>query len=224
MRLARAGRVEDRVRCGPGRLVGALHGGEVDVAAHVVAGEEQVRDRRGGLGTLGQRARRVYEQRLSAHDRATGEHQGRVEEPVDEHAIAQLRVARAVESGLDLGPALGGDLVGGAVDRRLAVEDPRREEVGDVDRQDVRDPSVAVASTEVAVPEQALVDRGEGPRAGQVGDVSVHRLRSEEHTSELQSLMRISYAVVCSNNKTNYINTPYNRHYPGCKIYHPLPS
>src|SRR3546814_4114560 len=34
-------------------------------------------------------------------------------------------------------------------------------------------------------------------------------LRSEEHTSELQSLMRISYAVFClkQNNKNNQINT-----------------
>src|SRR3546814_9951230 len=34
--------------------------------------------------------------------------------------------------------------------------------------------------------------------------------RSEEHTSELQSLMRISYAVFClkkKKNKTNHINT-----------------
>src|SRR3546814_6473339 len=30
------------------------------------------------------------------------------------------------------------------------------------------------------------------------------RLRSEEHTSELQSLMRISYAVFCLNKQTNY--------------------
>src|SRR3546814_1804060 len=29
--------------------------------------------------------------------------------------------------------------------------------------------------------------------------------RSEEHTSELQSLMRISYAVFCLNNKTQHI-------------------
>src|SRR3546814_14801547 len=29
-------------------------------------------------------------------------------------------------------------------------------------------------------------------------------LRSEEHTSELQSLMRISYAVFCLKNKTNH--------------------
>src|SRR3546814_4650527 len=32
---------------------------------------------------------------------------------------------------------------------------------------------------------------------------SVRRHRSEEHTSELQSLMRISYAVFCLNKKTN---------------------
>src|SRR3546814_10222283 len=31
--------------------------------------------------------------------------------------------------------------------------------------------------------------------------------RSEEHTSELQSLMRISYAVFCLNKKTNHNNT-----------------
>src|SRR3546814_9244684 len=30
-----------------------------------------------------------------------------------------------------------------------------------------------------------------------------HELRSEEHTSELQSLMRISYAVFCLKKKTN---------------------
>src|SRR3546814_10485312 len=32
-------------------------------------------------------------------------------------------------------------------------------------------------------------------------------LRSEEHTSELQSLMRISYAVFCLQKKTNHIAT-----------------
>src|SRR3546814_12074291 len=31
---------------------------------------------------------------------------------------------------------------------------------------------------------------------------AVHRTRSEEHTSELQSLMRISYAVFCLKKKT----------------------
>src|SRR3546814_4889573 len=33
--------------------------------------------------------------------------------------------------------------------------------------------------------------------------VAVGNLRSEEHTSELQSLMRISYAVFCLKKKTN---------------------
>src|SRR3546814_10120489 len=33
--------------------------------------------------------------------------------------------------------------------------------------------------------------------------VSPNASRSEEHTSELQSLMRISYAVFCLKNKTN---------------------
>src|SRR3546814_1047170 len=38
------------------------------------------------------------------------------------------------------------------------------------------------------------------PRAGE--RVEQRRLRSEEHTSELQSLMRISYAVFCLKKKT----------------------
>src|SRR3546814_974346 len=42
------------------------------------------------------------------------------------------------------------------------------------------------------------------PRAGfDLGDARVLRARSEEHTSELQSLMRISYAVFCLTKKTN---------------------
>src|SRR3546814_6135222 len=39
-------------------------------------------------------------------------------------------------------------------------------------------------------------------------DTSYDWRRSEEHTSELQSLMRISYAVFCLKKKTN---TPYRR-------------
>src|SRR3546814_5820168 len=38
---------------------------------------------------------------------------------------------------------------------------------------------------------------------GQVGRVPFVGLRSEEHTSELQSLMRISYAVFCLKKKHN---------------------
>src|SRR3546814_7819086 len=42
------------------------------------------------------------------------------------------------------------------------------------------------------------------------GASPVYHLRSEEHTSELQSLMRISYAVFCLKTNTNYL-TP--KHY-----------
>src|SRR3546814_8313540 len=42
--------------------------------------------------------------------------------------------------------------------------------------------------------------------AGPVGAAGA-RSRSEEHTSELQSLMRISYAVFCLQKKTNKRNT-----------------
>src|SRR3546814_6605116 len=41
-------------------------------------------------------------------------------------------------------------------------------------------------------------------RCGDTVLVACHG-RSEEHTSELQSLMRISYAVFCLKKKTNYI-------------------
>src|SRR3546814_3398668 len=40
----------------------------------------------------------------------------------------------------------------------------------------------------------------------------IEDFRSEEHTSELQSLMRISYAVFCLKKKKNTINTIYTRH------------
>src|SRR3546814_5181887 len=36
-----------------------------------------------------------------------------------------------------------------------------------------------------------------------IGEHEAEHRRSEEHTSELQSLMRISYAVFCLNNKKN---------------------
>src|SRR3546814_10187764 len=37
----------------------------------------------------------------------------------------------------------------------------------------------------------------------------LRRIRSEEHTSELQSLMRISYAVFCLNKKTTEYTATY---------------
>src|SRR3546814_1296071 len=63
------------------------------------------------------------------------------------------------------------------------------------------------------------VDQRAEPRLGDAHDVAdlvgkaaprlvaVLRRRSEEHTSELQSLMRISYAVFCLKKKTHTNNT-----------------
>src|SRR3546814_6552317 len=39
------------------------------------------------------------------------------------------------------------------------------------------------------------------PKPDKLGAGNLYRLRSEEHTSELQSLMRISYAVFCLKKK-----------------------
>src|SRR3546814_1622664 len=49
-------------------------------------------------------------------------------------------------------------------------------------------------------------------RQGLVGRVDA--ARSEEHTSELQSLMRISYAVFCLKKKKNIIMYQYYVHQP----------
>src|SRR3546814_9016690 len=43
--------------------------------------------------------------------------------------------------------------------------------------------------------------------ADRLGDVQFLERRSEEHTSELQSLMRISYAVFCLKKTNKYNNT-----------------
>src|SRR3546814_3212685 len=58
----------------------------------------------------------------------------------------------------------------------------------------------------------AVQDADADPDEDQGGDQQVEagsfldrlHLRSEEHTSELQSLMRISYAVLCLKKKTKY--------------------
>src|SRR3546814_4867229 len=55
----------------------------------------------------------------------------------------------------------------------------------------------------------ALVQRKPGTQA-EINQIALARIvffvyvRSEEHTSELQSLMRISYAVFCLKNKKTY--------------------
>src|SRR3546814_3616484 len=55
----------------------------------------------------------------------------------------------------------------------------------------------------------AVSSRAIGPYSGALQPGAA--MRSEEHTSELQSLMRISYAVFCLKKKKNYINEEHTQ-------------
>src|SRR3546814_2899716 len=65
---------------------------------------------------------------------------------------------------------------------------------------------VAERTAELAEPLHSRLpvrpDRRRRDRQRRVGVGMIEQLRSEEHTSELQSLMRISYAVFCLKKKT----------------------
>src|SRR3546814_4665526 len=69
-------------------------------------------------------------------------------------------------------------------------------------------------------PHEAVDERGHGVAAGEVLPVRAAQAvaragesrRSEEHTSELQSLMRISYAVFCLKKKTHLTTTLNHSH------------
>src|SRR3546814_5417565 len=58
-----------------------------------------------------------------------------------------------------------------------------------------------LASSQAMVNGEVVLET-RGGRVDAVAVASPHILRSEEHTSELQSLMRISYAVFCLKKKT----------------------
>src|SRR3546814_4023632 len=66
-------------------------------------------------------------------------------------------------------------------------------EIGSIDAKDTTHDGATVIDADGLVALPGLVD------------LHTH-LRSEEHTSELQSLMRISYAVFCLKKKTNQNN------------------
>src|SRR3546814_9277403 len=81
--------------------------------------------------------------------------------------------------------------------------------VGFVEVDDHRRPVERGAELRGVALDRVLIDRDRRAvrlaRAVQEGGQhSVARQRSEEHTSELQSLMRISYAVFCLKKKTKH--------------------
>src|SRR3546814_6081132 len=86
---------------------------------------------------------------------------------------------------------LGGDAVDEAAHRLAQRRDPRREQqAGDADRHERRLPADEAEGAAVRIGIVPALD-----------DEAADHQRSEEHTSELQSLMRISYAVFCLKKK-----------------------
>src|SRR3546814_4055543 len=66
-------------------------------------------------------------------------------------------------------------------------------------------PANAAATTAPAQPWPPRATAERPPRGGRPQRKSRRHGRSEEHTSELQSLMRISYAVFCLKKKSKHI-------------------
>src|SRR3546814_10012289 len=96
--------------------------------------------------------------------------------------------------------------------------------VGDdpVPRQQLHRPRALILDPHVIGPEPAPACRlrllgqiahrhahDDAMRLGDIGEQRPHSPRSEEHTSELQSLMRISYAVFCLKKKNKKNNAVY---------------
>src|SRR3546814_7749454 len=99
----------------------------------------------------------------------------------------RLRCLQCVEHGLGMAGDL--DLAPGPRDAALRVDQE----------------GAALDAHDLAPVHVLLVDHVEGAAQRLVGvadQVEAEALRSEEHTSELQSLMRISYAVFCLKKKT----------------------
>src|SRR3546814_4638030 len=102
-------------------------------------------------------------------------------------------------------------------DREAQVVEGRRIAPVDAEQRRRRDAGIAVEAVEEVVVLAHEVEEGDGDRQGDhdgVDALGAHRDeadegaeeggaedRSEEHTSELQSLMRISYAVFCLKKK-----------------------
>src|SRR3546814_7128544 len=89
-----------------------------------------------------------------------------------------------------------------------STPDEGRDEPAAHDHLQRRDVRRAQARRLARLLEMALADVGEALGLARLGAVTGDG-RSEEHTSELQSLMRSSYAVFCLKNKINIISTSY---------------
>src|SRR3546814_3216390 len=82
----------------------------------------------------------------------------------------------------------------------------------EIDAQRTAAGSEALCAQVTVLVEIAAAMPGDDVVAGRI-----HRRRSEEHTSELQSLMRISYAVFCLKKKKSKGNTTHHiqsQHHP----------
>src|SRR3546814_7637763 len=75
--------------------------------------------------------------------------------------------------------------------------------IGEVDRHRAEDVAAALGALHAPAVEARIAGVGVFERQGRphMAWAGVEPLRSEEHTSELQSLMRISYAVFCLKKK-----------------------
>src|SRR3546814_6268027 len=90
----------------------------------------------------------------------------------------------------------------GALERRVVAEDHRKR----VERKDVAELDDKIGHRVVGtVRIDAGLEPGPGVHQIDIGkrfrNLADHGIRSEEHTSELQSLMRISYDVFCLKTK-----------------------
>src|SRR3546814_9828466 len=77
--------------------------------------------------------------------------------------------------------------------------------IGDADRQRGRRDRRILLDGKAAQRDDPGQQDADGDDPGKDGPVDEEAGRSEEHTSELQSLMRISYAVFCLQKKTTSI-------------------
>src|SRR3546814_583284 len=120
----------------------------------------------------------------------------------------------AIDAGLG---AFGGEPFGAADRHRIGIthQDERRFGValaeGGGDRENVGGGRAFGEAAQVRGLDRGTIGHriGEGhAKLDHIGAPRDERVRSEEHTSELQSLMRISYAVFCLKKKIKYISIP----------------